>query len=113
MNKLKIKQLFSEMCCSICKQDFDEKSIKIMREEEGLYVVQVTCQNCKKSFGLAFLGLESIKLKEKVKDSDLALEIQEGLPPINYDDVLDAHHFFQSLEEDWDKHIPEDFKTQK
>lgn len=111
MDKLKLKKLFSGMCCSNCRHDFDENSIKIMREEEGLYVVQVVCQSCKKSFGLAFLGLESVTLKPgEVKDDDFALEIQEGPPPINCDDVIDAHEFIKNLDKDWHKYIPEEFK---
>ncbi|MDD3237718.1 MAG: hypothetical protein PHV37_06430 [Candidatus Gastranaerophilales bacterium] len=111
MDKLKIKRLFSGLCCSNCKSDFDEDSIKIMREEDNLYVVQIVCRHCKKAFGLAFLGLESIDLKpEKIKDSDLKLEILEGPAPISYDDVIDAHKFIKNMDTDWEKHIPSDFK---
>lgn len=111
MNKSKIKRLFADLCCSSCKSDFDEDSIKIMREEDCLYVVQIVCKKCKKSFGLAFLGLESIMLKpEDVKDEALTLKIEDGLPAIGYDDVIEAHKFIKDLDKDWQKHIPEDFK---
>ncbi len=111
MEKNKIRQLFSEMCCSRCKSDFTDESIKIIRAEKDLYVIQVVCQNCKKSFGLAFLGLNSIDLKNNYSTEDLALQLQTGPDPISYDDVLDAHNFIQNLEHDWQKHIPSKYKA--
>lgn len=114
MDKIKIKQLFSGMCCSKCGHDFEDNSIKILREEDGLFVIQLVCQECKKSFGIAFLGLESITLKNnEVKDEELELQIQDGPSPIGFDDVIEAHKFIQNLEEDWSKFIPEDFKKKK
>lgn len=112
MDKLKITKLFADLCCSECKHDFTEESIAILRQEHGLYVVQVTCEHCDKSFGLAFLGLESITLKPgEVKDEYLRLTIQEGPDPISADDVLNAHKFIQNMDSDWSKHIPEEFKA--
>ncbi len=111
MDKQKLKRLFSDLCCSECKCDFDEDSIQIVRKEDCLYVVQVVCQHCGKSFGLAFLGLESITLKpEDVEEAYVPLKITEGPEPISADDVLDAHSFIKNLEADWQKFIPEDFK---
>lgn len=110
MDKLKIEKLFADLCCSECRSDFTEDSIKIVREEDGLSVIQIVCHNCNKSFGLAFLGLESIELKSnEITDEDLKLQIQEGPDPINADDVIDAHKFIQNLDKDWQKHIPKDF----
>lgn len=33
--KRKLKALFSNLCCSVCKHGFDEDSIQIKREEKG------------------------------------------------------------------------------
>lgn len=110
MDRAKIKRLFADLCCSQCKHDFEEDSIKVLREDEGLYVIQVTCAECNKSFGLAFLGLESISLKpDEIEDEYVPLTIQEGPAPISADDVIDAHKFIKNLESDWQKHIPTDF----
>ena len=112
MDKLKITKLFADLCCSECKHDFTEESISIIRQEHGLYVVQVTCEHCNKTFGLAFLGLESITLKPaEVEDEYLRLTIQEGPATITEDDVLDAHRFIQNMDSDWSKYIPEEFKN--
>lgn len=106
MEKEKLKKLFSNMCCSVCKSDFDENSFIIKRQEKHLFVLQVVCSNCGKSFGLAFLGTGS----PDVKEVDTSFEFQDCPLPITYDDVLDAHHFIDRLEKDWSKYIPEELR---
>ena len=51
MNKKIIKMLFSDMCCSVCKSDFDADCLFELRKEDNLSVLQVVCSNCGKSFG--------------------------------------------------------------
>ena len=94
-----LKVLFENLCCSVCKTGFDENSISIKRSENGLLVVQLVCSNCGKSFGVAFVGFSGIEVKEP-------LEVVEGPDPINYDDVIDAHRFIQSLDEHWQDYLP-------
>ncbi len=101
--KKKLQALFSNLCCSVCKSGFDENSIIIKREEPGLSVVNLVCQNCGKNFGVAFLGFSNIEVKD---ESKLALEVQEGPDPISYDDVIDAHRFIKNLDEHWADHLP-------
>ncbi len=110
MKKELIKKLFSNMCCSACRSDFTEESLKIIRQENDLYVVQLTCQKCGKSFGIALFGHCSLKNNYTEDSDELVLEIQEGPAPIGIDDVLDAHKFIKNLEEDWQKYIPENLK---
>jgi len=96
--KKKLKVLFDNLCCSQCKTGFDEESIDIKREEDGLLVTHLVCRHCGKSFGVAFLGLSGIEVKEP-------LEIQDGPEPINYDDVINAHRFIKNLDEHWQDYI--------
>ena len=105
MKKSTLRKLFSELCCSVCKHDFKEDSIKVKREEKNLLVLQIVCQNCGKSFGLAFLGTNVIEEKE-----DDAFQMVDCPLPISYDDVLNAHEFIDNLEKDWTKYIPDDLK---
>ena len=109
MDKSKLKKLFSGLCCSVCRHDFDESAIYIKREGKNLLVLQIICPECGKSFGLALLGTGALSVKDE-KDDD-ALEIQECPLPISYDDVLDAHHFIDKLEKDWTKYIPDELKN--
>lgn len=101
--KRKLKALFSNLCCSVCKHGFDEDSIQIKREEKGLSVVNLVCQNCGKNFGVAFLGFSNIEVKD---EAQFPLEVQEGPEPISYDDVIDAHRFIKNLDENWRNHLP-------
>ena len=106
----KLNELFRNMCCSKCRNDFDENSITIVRQEdsdeENILVAKLCCQHCGKSFGLAFLGLNDIELKNKYTDNDIAFEMHYGVPPITTDDVLDAHQFIKNLDENWKKYLP-------
>lgn len=108
MDKRKIKQLFSGLCCSVCKHDFDEDSFFIKREERDLLVIKVVCSECGKNFGLALLGENPLEVKDEICDNELT--IQDCPLPINFDDVIDAHNFIDKLEKDWNKYIPDDLK---
>lgn len=99
--KKKFETLFTNLCCSHCKNSFDEQSFTIKREEEGLTVLNLKCSHCGKNFGLAFLGFDGIEVKNLEP-----LEVQQGPEPITYDDVIDAHRFIQNLDENWQKHLP-------
>lgn len=101
--KKKLNRLFENLCCSKCRTGFDENSIEIMRAERGLLVTHLTCKNCGQSFGVAFLGIDNIALKN---NNDNALEVINGPEPISYDDVIDAHRFIQNLDGNWQKHLP-------
>ncbi len=99
--KKKLEVLFSNLCCSQCKNGFDADSVVIKREEAGLTVINLECQHCGKNFGAALLGFSDLEVKE-----DEPLVVQEGPAPIDFDDVIDAHKFIQNLDEDWQKYLP-------
>ncbi len=107
MNKAKLVKLFSGLCCNVCRHDFDEDAIIIKRQEKDLLVLNIICSECGKNFGVAFLGIENLSLK----NSDDELVIKDCPEPISYDDVLDAHKFIEKLDKDWKKYIPENLKN--
>ena len=93
--------LFKDLCCSRCKEDFDENSVEIIREEPRLLVIKLTCQHCGKDFGYSFLGLNNLKVEKR---EDLILE-KNNRPNISSDDVIDAHIFIKNLDETWQKYL--------
>lgn len=109
MKKKFVDTILSDMCCSECRADFTAESVRVVRQEKELYVVQVVCQACGKGFGIALFG-SCADRKKDCTENELVLEIQEGPDAIGYDDVLDAHKFIQNLDADWQKHIPENLK---
>lgn len=98
--------LFKNLCCSRCKSDFDFSSIKILRKENEMYVIDLHCNRCGKDFGVAFLGVKDINA-EYFDREKTPLRMINDLPPISKDDVLNAHKFIKDLDEHWRKYLPE------
>ena len=70
-------------------------------------VTHLTCRHCGKNFGVAFVGINNIEVKNP---DELPLVVQEGPEPISYDDVIDAHRFIRNLDEHWQEHLPKNIK---
>lgn len=102
----KIDAMFKNLCCSRCKSDFNEDSIKILRQEDGMLVVNLHCNVCDKDFGVAFIETKNLNA-EFFDREKTAFRMIEDLPPISKDDVLDAHKFIKGLDEHWTKYLPE------
>ncbi|RAI16129.1 MAG: hypothetical protein DKM22_00130 [Candidatus Melainabacteria bacterium] len=99
----KFALLFKNLCCSRCKSDFDENSVIIMhddqKKENSLKVIKLICQNCGKSFGIAFLGVNEKNIKdEPLKDI-------KDTSAITKDEVLDAHEYIKDFETHWKNYI--------
>ena len=107
--KQSVDKLFANMCCSNCGADFTEESISVLREEDEFSVLQITCNKCGKSFGIAFLGESGLAVKSS-RDEDWALELQNGPDAVSFDDVIDAHRFIKGLGADWKKHLPKEYR---
>lgn len=105
MEKSRIAKLLSGMCCSVCRHDFDEDAVSVLRREKDMLVLRIQCPECGKGFGIALFGGSIDCAKEPEP-----LEFKPCPMPINYDDVLDAHNFFDKLEKDWTKYIPDNLK---
>ncbi len=84
-----IDVLFSGLCCSKCKNDFSLESIKILERDCDLMLCRLTCAKCGKDFGEIIFNYNCHAKRHS------ALEIIDGPPPINTDDVLDAHEFIK------------------
>lgn len=103
-----IKLFFSKMKCTRCENYFEDEDIEILREEGNYTVVRIHCEHCQKSIGIAILGIDKGKMCEALEMNQPDME--KGLPPIDYDDVLKARDFFQNLGDDWLKFIPAEYK---
>lgn len=108
MQRSEIKELIKSLCCSECRNDFDENSINILNEAEGLIVFELKCSYCKKDFGISFLSYE----ENKIFDNE-TFEIIDFPNPITSNEVIEAHRFIKKLDKDWNKYIPDDLKKLK
>lgn len=84
-----IKTLFSGLCCSRCKNEFSYNSIKILEQEGDIMICNLACSKCGKDFGEVVFNFN------RKSDKHSPLEIIEGPPPINYNDVIEAHRFIK------------------
>ena len=86
-----IKTLFKNLCCSKCKNDFDSESITIKSEENNVMICHLKCQICSMDFGDIVLNIN------KKSDIHNPMEIIEGPPAININDVIEAHRFIKKM----------------
>ncbi len=101
-----IQKLLASMRCSKCASNFEEDSFSVMRNEDGLFVLQIKCKKCNKGFGMALLGLDKEEILDSINVDFEKTEKRSDSPEvIDYDDILDAHEFIQNLEENWKKYM--------
>ncbi|MGD9579949.1 MAG: hypothetical protein AB7V50_01120 [Vampirovibrionia bacterium] len=103
-----IQSFFCSMHCSECNTLLQPDGITLLKEEQNYFVVKITCTKCNQPVGLAIVGIEHHVLDAGSSYESLIeeTEISENeAPSITYDDVIDAHHFFNNLGSDWMKHI--------
>ncbi|MBX9573972.1 MAG: hypothetical protein K2X77_34065 [Candidatus Obscuribacterales bacterium] len=122
-----IQEYFQQRSCKHCCRNYSSDGIELIREEPGMVVVKVGCSNCGQPLGIALVGMSgSGKATEKAANSLSKAYAKSELddPPypadwtkndiqkfsgasrIGYDDVLDAHQFFSTLPDDWQKLLP-------
>jgi predicted HAD superfamily phosphohydrolase len=113
-----IQNFFTRMHCNFCSSPFEPEGIQLIREEDGFYIVSVSCCACERQIGVAMVGVEALgeeaaaaKNRRQYDDPELTpdeLERFEQFAPVNYDDVLSAHEFFNQLDEGWMRFIPQE-----
>ncbi|MBX2861666.1 MAG: hypothetical protein KTR14_10560 [Vampirovibrio sp.] len=114
-----IQSFFTRMRCNFCMQNFEEADVELMQENEGVFVVKVNCHHCEREAGVAVVGVEVQDGADDLyefKDPEFTEEDFErlgALPPIREDDVLDAHEFFQGLDENWQSMIPKELMPEE
>lgn len=107
-----IKLFFSKMKCTGCQNHFSGEDVSIVRSEDNYTVVRILCETCQKNIGMAILGLDKESMQESLKQIEVEKSDEQSITqkaPIDYDDVLNAHEFIQSLGDDWLKFIPSEY----
>jgi hypothetical protein len=108
-----IQEYFRRQSCRYCFQPYDAEGIQLLREEPGILVVRVGCIACGRPLGVAIVGTTgkagaSVEANWNQCPADWTKrDVQkfDKMPAINYDDVLQAHEFFQALGSDWSKQL--------
>lgn len=96
-----LKRLFSRISCGVCGQKYDAHNIKILDQEEGLWILSVTCNSCGTQ-GLIAAVVQEGSITEVVTDlTDAEFERFAGGEPVGVDDVLDVHAFLKEFDGDF------------
>ena len=119
-----VAEHFRKLRCAHCQSAFTPDGLKLLREEKDYWVVRVTCMACHEPSGVAVVGVEydgvaptaeapvpvAPKRVGGIFASRKEADKFDTLAPINSDDVVDAHQFFQNLGSDWMRHLNRDKK---
>ena len=106
-----IQNFFTRMRCNFCSHSFSPEDIQLIRQDEGIYIVNVYCNHCRTQNGVAMVGVEVPGHESHFPDPELTEEELVRLAafqPITEDDVLEAHEFFSNLDENWMHFIPQE-----
>lgn len=131
-----IREYFQQRTCRRCRRKYSPEGIELVREEPGILVVRVSCNSCGEPLGIALVGVSTKQdgTTEKITPgssgrihgkqhlippaphpadwSKADIKRLSPLSPISYDDVLDAHEFFNGLDSDWHRFLPERSRRQ-
>ena len=96
-----LKRLFAKVNCGICGQKYDASNIKILDQEDGLWVISVYCSSC------GTQGLIAAVVQEG-NITDIITDLTEGehhlfdnKEAIGVEDVLDMHSFLKDFDGDF------------
>lgn len=107
-----IQNFFTRMRCNFCSHSFTPDDIQLLRQEEGIYIVNVYCNQCNTQNGVAMVGVEVPQGSgHSFPDPELTEEEVVRLAefePITEDDVLTAHEFIHGLDGNWQQFIPQE-----
>ena len=96
-----LKRLFSKVNCGICGRKYDASDIKVLDQEEGLWILSVVCSSCGTQ-GLIAAVVEEGQIADLVTDLTEAehARFAEG-EGVGVDDVLDMHTFLKEFDGDF------------
>src|SRR5437763_15046345 len=91
--------------CPVCGRSFKGCQVRMLKQIEDRYTVQVTCASCGVQFVviLAIQG-DSIEAEEEVAAiesaaiDEMEVDVEPGPEPIQVDEVLDVHLLLRDFE---------------
>jgi len=96
-----LKRLFSKVDCGICGRKYDVSNIKIIDQENGLWVLSVYCSFCGTQ-GLIAAVIHDGCIEEIDTDfTDGECDLLVDGEAVGIDEVLDIHNFLRDFEGDF------------
>ncbi|MEE9400538.1 MAG: hypothetical protein V3V32_00815 [Dehalococcoidia bacterium] len=101
MREAFLKRLFSKVNCGVCGQKYDVSNIKILDQEDGLWVLSVYCSSCGTQ-GLIAAVVQEGNITEVITDlTEAERERFDDSEVVGVDDVLEMHNFLKEFDGDF------------
>lgn len=101
MREAFLKRLFSKVNCGVCGQKYDMSNIKILDQEDGLWVLSVYCSSCGTQ-GLIAAVVQEGNITEVITDlTEAERERFDDSEVVGVDDVLEMHNFLKEFDGDF------------
>ena len=101
MREAFLKRLFAKVSCGVCGKKYDMSNIKILDQEDGLWVLSVYCNSCGTQ-GLVAAVVQEGNITDVVTDlteSEYAQFVDKGL--VGMEDVKEMRNFLKDFDGDF------------
>ena len=96
-----IKYLITNIQCAVCGEYYEQEDVRVISQQEGLWVITVTCESCHTQ-GLVFAMVKEGEVPEIISElTSSEWATFEKMPQISVDDVLDIHELLRDFEGDF------------
>jgi len=90
-----IRERAGDYDCPVCKRSLAGCSLSMIREDDPLYTVQVSCARCKVTFVVVLQVREQPRAEARPSRRRARTSRRPELPPILADEVLDLHELLR------------------
>jgi hypothetical protein len=96
-----LKRLFAKVNCGVCGQKYDVSNIKVLDQEDGLWVLSVYCGSCGTQ-GLIAAVVHEGNITDIITDlTDAEREHSGSKEAVGMDDVLEIRNFLKGFDGDF------------
>jgi anaerobic selenocysteine-containing dehydrogenase len=96
-----LKRLFAKVSCGICGQKYDVSNIKVLDQEDGLWVLSVYCGSCGTQ-GLIAAVVQEGNITDIITDLTEGEHDRFGMSgAVGMDDVLGVRNFLKDFDGDF------------
>jgi len=101
MREAFLKRLFAKVSCGVCGQKYDMSNIKVLDQEDGLWVLSVYCSACGTQ-GLVAAVVQEGNITDIVTDlTEAEYNRFDGKNVVGIEDVMDMRNFLKSFDGDF------------
>ena len=101
MREAFLRRLFAKVSCGICGQKYDAANIRILDQEDGLWVLSVYCGSCGTQ-GLIAAVVQDGNVTDVITDlTEAEYERFDERQAVVMDDVLEMHGFLKEFDGDF------------